>query len=146
MMPATGYLVAKGTLDPILFLICLPLLPLGYLFILAVELPDMEGDRAGGKRTAVVRMGRGAALRSIAAAGLLSTALFLASGLASSDPARTLLLAMTACSVIPAGAGLLALHSGARDREGAEKATGRLIAGLVLFFLFSDTVLAAGLV
>jgi len=47
MMPATGYLVAKGTLDPALVLVCLPLLPLGYFFILAVELPDMEGDRAG---------------------------------------------------------------------------------------------------
>ncbi len=53
---------------------------------------------------------------------------------------------MGALSVIPLGAGLLALHSGPRDRQGAETVTGRLIASLVLFFLFSDIVLATGLV
>jgi len=55
-------------------------------------------------------------------------------------------MTMAAVSVIPAGAGLLALHTGARDRQGAETATGRLVGSLVLFFLFSDIVLAAGLV
>jgi hypothetical protein len=48
--------------------------------------------------------------------------------------------------VIPLAAGLLAFHNGARDRQGAETATGRLVGSLVLFFLASDIVLAAGLI
>ena len=146
MMPATGYLVAKGTLDPAFLLFCLPLLPLGYFFILAVELPDMEADRAGGKNTAVVRRGREAALRSIPAAALLSTTLFLLPGLFWPDPAAAFLKVMAAASAIPLGAGVMARRSGARDRHEAETRTRMLIASLVLFFLLSDIVLAAGLI
>jgi 1,4-dihydroxy-2-naphthoate octaprenyltransferase len=146
MMPATGYLVVKGTLDPAFLPFCLPILSLGYFFILAVELPDMEADRAGGKHTAVVRMGRGTALRSIAAAALLSTTLFLLAGLFWPDPAAAFLKAMAAASAIPLGAGIIALHSGPRNRHDAEIQARLLVTSLVLFFLLSDIVLAAGLI
>ncbi|MDD1657217.1 MAG: prenyltransferase [Methanomicrobiales archaeon] len=145
MMPATGYLVVKGTLDPAFILFCLPLLPLGYFFILSVELPDMEADRAGGKNTAVVRRGREAALRSVAAAAFLSTALFLLAGLFWPDPAAAFLKVMAAASAIPLSAGIWALRAGARDRPEAEARTRLLVTCLVLFFLLSDIVLAAGL-
>ncbi len=146
MMPATGYLVAKGTLDPAFLPFCLPLLPLGYFFILAVELPDMEADRAGGKNTAVVRMGREAALRSIAAAALLSTTLFLIAGFFWPDPSAAFLKAMAAASAIPLGAGIIARCSGACERHDAETRTRMLVTSLVLFFLLSDIALAAGLI
>ena len=146
MMPATGYLMAKGTLDPAIFLVCLPLLPLGYFFILAVELPDMEGDRAGGKRTAVVRMGREAAQRSIAAAALVATILCLFLGIFWPGPPADMLKVLAAISVIPLAAGIRVRRAGIRDRHDAEEQTRILITSLVLFFLFSDIVLAAGLV
>jgi len=146
MMPATGYLMAKGTLDPAIFLVCLPLLPLGYFFILAVELPDMEGDRAGGKRTAVVRMGREAAQRSIAAAALVATILCLFLGIFWPGPPADMLKVLAAISVIPLAAGIRVRRAGIRDRHDAEEQTRILITSLVLFFLFSDIVLATGLV
>jgi len=146
MMPATGYLMAKGTLDPAIFLVCLPLLPLGYFFILAVELPDMEGDRAGGKRTAVVRMGREAAQRSIAAAALIATILCLFLGIFWPGPPADMLKVLAAISVIPLAAGIRVRRAGIRDRHDAEEQTRILVTSLVLFFLFSDIVLAAGLV
>ncbi|MDD1634504.1 MAG: prenyltransferase [Methanomicrobiales archaeon] len=146
MMPATGYLMAKGTLDPAIFLVCLPLLPLGYFFILAVELPDMEGDRAGGKRTAVVRMGREAAQRSIAAAALVATILCLFLGIFWPGPPADMLKVLAAISVIPLAAGIRVRRAGIRDRHDAEEQTRILVTSLVLFFLFSDIVLAAGLV
>jgi 1,4-dihydroxy-2-naphthoate octaprenyltransferase len=142
MMPATGYLVMAGGLDPVLLLFCIPLLPLGYFFILTVELPDLEADRAGGKITAVVRVGRGAALRSIAAAGLVSTTLFLLLGFFWHGPAVTLLKVLAAASAIPLGAGIWARRAGARDRHEAEARTRILIASLVLFFLLADVSLA----
>ena len=146
MMPATGYLMAKGTLDPAIFLVCLPLLPLGYFFILAVELPDMEGDRAGGKRTAVVQMGREAAQRSIAAAALVATILCLFLGIFWPGPPADMLKVLAAISVIPLAAGIRVRRAGIRDRHDAEEQTRILVTSLVLFFLFSDIVLAAGLV
>jgi 1,4-dihydroxy-2-naphthoate polyprenyltransferase len=145
MMPATGYLVAKGTLDPAFVLFSLPLLPLGYFFILSVELPDLEADRAGRKITAVVRKGREAALRSVASAAFLSTALFLLAGFFWPEPAAAFLGVMAAASVIPLFAGIWALRAGARDRREAEARTRMLVTSLVLFFLLSDIVLAAGL-
>jgi len=145
MMPATGYLVVKGTLDPAFLLFSLPLLPLGYFFILTVELPDMEGDRAGGKRTAVVRMGRGAALRSIAVAGLVATLLFLLLGAWTPVPVAGPLKLLGVFSLLPLGAAIHAQRAGARDRAQAEARTRLLVTSLVLFFLLSDIVLAAGL-
>jgi len=146
MMPATGYLMARGTLDPVLFLVCVPLLPLGYFFILAVELPDMEGDRAGGKRTAVVRIGREAALRSVAVSALAATLLSLFLGFFWPGPASEVLKVMALLSVIPLAAGLRAGATPVQDRHEAEGRTRLLITGLVLFFLALDIVLAAGLI
>jgi len=142
MMPATGYLVVRGTLDPAFLLSCLPLLPLGYFFILTVELPDMEADREGGKVTAVVRMGRGAALRSIAASGFLATVLCLLLGFFWPDPAAAPLKVLAAASAIPLGAGIWARQTGACDRLEAEARTRILIASLVLCFLLADVSLA----
>ncbi|MDD1653761.1 MAG: prenyltransferase [Methanomicrobiales archaeon] len=144
MMPATGYLVMAGTLDPAFVLFCLPLLPLGYFFILSVELPDMEADREGGKHTAVVRRGRDAALRSVAGAAFLATAFFLLSGFFWPDPAAAYLKVMAAASAIPLAAGVHSLRAGARDRREAEGRTRLLVTALVIFFLLSDIVLAAG--
>ena len=142
MMPATGYLVMAGGLDPVLLLFCIPLLPLGYFFILTVELPDLEADRAGGKITAVVRMGRGAALRSIAASGFLATVLCLLLGFFGPDPSAAPLKLLAAASAIPLGACIWARRAGAHDRSEAEARTRVLIASLVLFFILADISLA----
>jgi 1,4-dihydroxy-2-naphthoate octaprenyltransferase len=146
MMPATGYLVAAGTLDPALLLFCIPLLPLFSYFILAVELPDMEADRAGGKITAVVRKGRESALRSIAAAAIVSTALFFSLVILHPYPPSAPPLALAVISLLPLGTGIHALKAGAGDRSGAETQTRFLITSLVLFFLLSDLLLALVLV
>jgi len=57
IMPGMGYLSASGGLDGSFLLLSLPLLAYGAFFIISVELPDVEGDRAGGKRNLLVRYG-----------------------------------------------------------------------------------------
>ncbi|WP_332448490.1 prenyltransferase [Methanoculleus sp.] len=74
LMPGAGYFVAAGTLDLSFFAFALPLFLYGLVFIVSVEIPDMEGDIAGGKRTLVVRRGRIFAFRLIALAAALATA------------------------------------------------------------------------
>ncbi|MDV2481173.1 prenyltransferase [Methanoculleus sp. Wushi-C6] len=74
LMPGAGYFVAMGTLDWPFFAFAVPLCLYGLVFITSVEIPDMEGDIAGGKRTLVVRRGRIFAFSLIALAASLATA------------------------------------------------------------------------
>jgi 1,4-dihydroxy-2-naphthoate octaprenyltransferase len=53
-----GYLVMKGKLDLAGAFLLIPLLLYGLASILSVEIPDMEADRLGEKRTWVARKGR----------------------------------------------------------------------------------------
>ena len=73
LMPGAGYFVARGTLDPAFFAFSLPLFLYGLVFIVSVEIPDMEGDIAGGKPTLVVRKGRIYGFSLIALAATLAT-------------------------------------------------------------------------
>jgi 1,4-dihydroxy-2-naphthoate octaprenyltransferase len=74
LMPGAGYFVAMRTLDPAFFAFAVPLCLYGLVFITSVELPDMEGDILGGKRTLVVRRGRIFGFALIAIAASLATA------------------------------------------------------------------------
>lgn len=74
LMPGAGYFVAAGTLDLAFFAFALPLSLYGLVFITSVEIPDMEGDIAGGKRTLVVRKGRVYGFAVIALAAVSATA------------------------------------------------------------------------
>ena len=58
LVPAMGYLVMKGKLDLAGAFLLIPLLLYGLASILSVEIPDMEADRLGEKRTWVARKGR----------------------------------------------------------------------------------------
>jgi 1,4-dihydroxy-2-naphthoate octaprenyltransferase len=58
LVPSMGYLVMKGKLDLAGAFLLIPLLLYGLASILSVEIPDMEADRLGEKRTWVARKGR----------------------------------------------------------------------------------------
>ncbi|SAI89320.1 hypothetical protein MBBA_2479 [Methanoculleus bourgensis] len=74
LMPGAGYFVAAGTLDATFFAFAVPLCLYGLVFIVSVEIPDREGDIAGGKPTLVVRRGRVFGFSLIALAASLATA------------------------------------------------------------------------
>lgn len=73
LMPGSGYFVAMGTLDLPFFLFSIPFFLYGLVFITSVEMPDREGDIAGGKPTLIVRKGR------LFGFGLIALAAFVAS-------------------------------------------------------------------
>ena len=58
LTPLAGYGVAAGRLSGNLTWLGLPLLAMSLAFMITVELPDYEADRATGKRNWVVRLGR----------------------------------------------------------------------------------------
>jgi 1,4-dihydroxy-2-naphthoate polyprenyltransferase len=52
-----SYQLQAGALGSLPLLIAVPLLPMQFAMLLAMNLPDAEGDRAAGKYTLVVRLG-----------------------------------------------------------------------------------------
>ena len=58
LMPGMGYLVASGTVSSLLQWIILPLSCYGLFFIITVELPDVESDAVGQKKSLLVKLGR----------------------------------------------------------------------------------------
>jgi 1,4-dihydroxy-2-naphthoate octaprenyltransferase len=108
-MPGMGYFVATGTLDLPFVMFALPLFAYGVLLILAVEIPDREGDRLGGKQTFVVRFGRNMSFQGIAGAALGATMLYVLYSLSGlwSPPVNWTVLA--GCSLIPLLSGVAGL-------------------------------------
>ena len=76
LIPGMGVLVTSGYLDLDGMLFSVPLMLYGLAFILIVEIPDMESDRLGDKKTWVARKGRGFGFTVIAASFLLGTLFF----------------------------------------------------------------------
>jgi len=77
VMPATGYFVVVGTIDLPFIIFSIPFLFLQFLFTIGVEIPDLEGDKLGGKITWIVSKGREFGFRLIGISGVLATVSFL---------------------------------------------------------------------
>jgi 1,4-dihydroxy-2-naphthoate octaprenyltransferase len=58
VLVAAGYYVQAGAFPPAALLTSLPMMLLVMAILLVNELPDYAGDRAAGKRTLIVRLGR----------------------------------------------------------------------------------------
>lgn len=63
LTPLLGFYLQAGTLDALPILATAPLAAFQFAMLLVIEFPDAAGDRAGGKRTLVVRLGKSAAAR-----------------------------------------------------------------------------------
>ncbi len=73
MMPGIGYFALMGKLDLNFLIFSIPMMLYQLLFINAVEIPDIEGDIIGGKKTWVVLKGRKFGFTLIKIAGILAT-------------------------------------------------------------------------
>ncbi len=58
LTPLTGFVLQTGRIDPAVFVVGLPLALIHIAMLIAFEFPDFEGDRATGKRTLAVRLGK----------------------------------------------------------------------------------------
>ncbi|MBN1110082.1 MAG: prenyltransferase [Methanomassiliicoccales archaeon] len=134
IMPGMGYMCAQGFLDLGFLLLTPVFLAYGAFFILSVEMPDVEGDRAGGKRNLLVRYGpdKGplvSLLSVLTGSGLLAAlTLWDPSG----APGYAWLLLF---SVLPLSAGLIGTLVDPLDRE---KVIGQVqlnFASLIIFLL-----------
>jgi 1,4-dihydroxy-2-naphthoate octaprenyltransferase len=141
MIPGIGYYIFKESLDQPLPLFILPLLLYSLVFIVSVEIPDMEGDELGNKRTLIVRKGRKYGFKTIAASLSLSTLYFLIVCTINPSPSPIDFCVVSLFSAIPLTLGIIGLLKIPEEREPATRLVTLNIASLTIFLLLMDSYL-----
>lgn len=137
ILPTFGYVAITGFLDLKVFLFSLPFMIYMFFFILSVEIPDMEGDKAGNKNTFIVKNGRKTGFILIGLSGVLGTVslLFLSfSGIYSPIKFQIIILA----SLIPLITGLYAFLRRTSRKKPATRLVNLTVPSLVIFILLLD--------
>jgi len=128
LLPVMGYYSMAGQINGPILILLPPLFLYGVSFIMGVEIPDMEGDKAGGKNTMVVKIGRLKAFRILALGFSMAAAYFTILSLLGALP---LLLAVF--SYIPVLAGLPGFRYVVENRENASNQATKAVGSIFLF-------------
>lgn len=121
LFPGLGYFALIGTLNLPFFVFAIPMLFLQLLFTLSVEIPDMEGDRLGGKMTWIATKGRKFGFKIMAISGILVTISFLLIPYTNLFPSVIDFRIVAAISLIPLGLGLIELIKNPSDKVTATR-------------------------
>jgi len=121
LFPAMGYFSLMGTLNLPFFIFVIPILFLQMLFTGSVEIPDMEGDKKGGKKTWIVSWGREFGFRLIVLSGALATLSFLLLPFTNLFPSNMDFRVLTAISLIILTLGIIEVVKNPLDKESATK-------------------------
>jgi 1,4-dihydroxy-2-naphthoate polyprenyltransferase len=121
LFPGLGYFALIGTLNLPFFIFAIPMLFLQLLFTLSVEIPDMEGDRLGGKMTWIASKGREFGFKIIAISGILATISFLLLPYTHLFPGVIDFRIVAAISLIPTSLGLIVYIKNPSDKATATK-------------------------
>ena len=138
LIPGFGYLVTGGQMDQDAFLLCTPLMLYGLAFILSVEIPDMESDRLGNKRTWVARKGRGFSFVMIAASLFLATSFFLCIQWLSLKSYPLDFHFLGSLSLLPLGAGCVGLLKRPVEKRSATRIVNGILITLGTFCILAD--------
>lgn len=131
-----GYFTLMGTLDISFLIFAVPVIFLQVMFISSFEIPDMEGDKLGGKITWIVMWGREFGFKLIAVSGFLATLSFLVIPFTNLFPVAIDFNVIAFISLISLSLGIIGLIKRPSDRESATK-----LAGINVSFLFLMSIL-----
>ncbi|MGZ7095247.1 MAG: prenyltransferase [Methanobacterium sp.] len=121
IFPGVGYFALMGTLNLPFFIFIIPMLFLQMLFANSVEIPDMEGDKIGGKITWIVSRGRKFGFKIIAISGLMATISFLSLSLTGIFPSNIDFRILAIISLIPLSLGIIEIIKKPIDKISATK-------------------------
>ncbi len=121
LFPGLGYFALMGTLNLPFFVFVIPMVFLQLLFTSSVEIPDMEGDRLGGKMTWIASKGRGFGFKLVAISGFLATISFIMLPLTNLFPAGIDFRILALISLIPLSLGIIELVKKPYDKQSATK-------------------------
>jgi 1,4-dihydroxy-2-naphthoate octaprenyltransferase len=140
-VPAVGYLATRGMIDWSFIAFSAPLMFYGFILSLALELPDLEVDRDGGRRNLVVLLGR---RRVSFVVFLLSVAAMVAFVLlVAVNPGN--LWPLPVFSALPVAAGLMGLLRRSDSRLEADLVSALNISALFVFLVALDGYLLISL-
>ena len=141
LIPGMGVLVTQGYLNWDRLFFTLPLMLYGLAFILAVEIPDVEADRRGLKKTWVARKGWGFAFTAIGTLLMVATGFFFCISALSSHPLPVDFRLLGFLSLLPLGMGVIGMVKRPADRHTAIQYANGTIGTLAMFFILTDVVL-----
>lgn len=121
IMPATGYFVVMGTIDLPFIVFSIPFVFLQLLFTIGVEIPDLEGDKLGGKITWTVSKGREFSFKLIGISAILATTSFLMIPFTNLFPLTIDFRILAIISLISLILGIIGLWKKPLDKEPATK-------------------------
>lgn len=121
IMPGAGYFVMMGTIDLPFIIFSVPFLFLQLMFTIGVEIPDLEGDKLGGKITWIVSKGREFGFKLIGIAVILATTSFLILPLTNLFPQIIDFRILTLISLVPLSLGILGIWKKPVDKKKATK-------------------------
>ena len=130
ILPGMGYFAIMGALDLPFIIFAVPISFLQLFFISSVEMPDMEGDKLGGKITMIVSMGRAFGFKLIALSGMMLTISFLIIPLLNLYPPTIDFRILALISLIPLSLGIIELYKKPIDRKSATKYSSLNIASI----------------
>jgi len=143
LVPGMGYWALRGRLDQGLASLVPALLACGFAFILAVEIPDMDADALGGKRTWVVGRGRAFGFGGVAVACALATTWLLLHALFLSGRYTASLWPVSGLSLLLLGVALYAAWRRPPERLRAERLVNAILVALLVFLVASDLYLVS---
>lgn len=132
IFPGMGFLTLTGTLDTFFFIFAGAIMLYQTLFINAVQIPDMEVDKMGGKQTIIVKRGRKFGFTLIGISGTLATLYFLLISLTNIYPSINFFI-VSIISLIPLTFALLAYLNRTEDKIPAMNLVNRVLSSLFIF-------------
>jgi 1,4-dihydroxy-2-naphthoate octaprenyltransferase len=138
LIPGFGYFVTSGQINQDGLIFIFPLMLYGLAFILAVEIPDMESDRLGNKRTWIARKGRVFGFGLIAASLLLATLFFFCFPWLTPRSYPLDFRFLGILSLLPLGAGCIGLLKRPINKLSATRVVNGIMFALSVFCIFVD--------
>lgn len=142
MIPGMGYFILKAGFDIAFSIFILPCALYALAFIINVEIPDLEGDRKGNKKTLIVLKGRSFGFIITAFSLSVATAYFLV--ISTTSLLKTLIdfRLIALFSSAPLLTGLVGLTKRPEDRDSATKSATYNVAAISLFLLLVNVYFA----
>jgi 1,4-dihydroxy-2-naphthoate octaprenyltransferase len=131
----------RGALDTAGSFVLFPLLCYAFVFILSVEIPDLEGDLLGGKRNWITRIGRRLGFIAIGLFLLVATGWFFFASRFYTSHIPINFGVIGALSLLPLLPGVWGLLRRPTERQSATQITTTVVIALSIFSILMDVYL-----
>ena len=138
VMPAIGYFTLMGKVDVYFLIFSVPIMLYQMLFINAVEIPDLEGDLRGGKKSWITSYGRAFGFKTILISGSLATLSFFIISIIPIYPESLNFKWVTLASLIPLYFAIRSYLKRSEDRTIATNLINNILSALFVFGIITN--------